>query len=953
MRYSELADVYEELESTAKKLEKSDIIAKLLKKTPAKILPDVVLLLQGKVYPEWSEEVLGVAGQLMIKAIAKATGESAEDVMDIFTKKGDLGLTVEDLSKQKKQRTLFSEELTIEKVFENIKQIAKQAGSGSQDKKQMLIAELIAHAKPKEAKYIVRTVLEELRVGVAEGLIRDAIAKAFNVEPKAVENAWFLRPDYGEIAEIAKEKGEAGLKKVKIEVGMPIHVLLAEKSPDLKTAVESYDKVLLEYKYDGMRTCQPAGSIVLSNPELKEIDKLKVGDKILSSRGKEQNVTEILRRKYTGNILKIKPSNLPAFVLTSDHPIYAIKHKKCHWASKQLCRPNCNTQNQSCSKFYTEYKPEFYEAKDLQKNDFLYVPKYSIVKDITIIKIKDFVDFKRHGNTQEMPREIKVTKELLELFGWYCAEGSSNSKWGNISFALSSKERNYAEFIKKALKSIFDLNANIRERNNGLEVYVRSRILAEFFSKTFGSNAKEKKLPDFILKLPKDNLSILLKSYWKGDGNTDKAGVCLTTASKKLAYSLLLAYSKLGILVSILESTCPPRICKNRNIKASKIFRIRILGAQQEKLDYARFEGDRSWNRFFETDKGFFVPIKNIQAEPFNDFVYNIETEDHTYTNPFVLHNCIHKKGDKIWLFTRRLENVTAAFPDLVKLCKENIRARECILDSETVGVDKNGKPVPFQLLSTRIKRKHEIEASVGKIPIISNLFDIIYLNGEILFDEPLWKRKEILEKSITEKKGKFHIAEGLVTKDLEKAEKFYKEALKAGQEGLIVKNLDAKYQPGRRVAGGWLKVKPVMESLDLVIVGATWGAGKRAGTLGSFFLALRDPSTGKFLECGMMGSGVKEKRSEAMEASEMTLKELTKELKPLIEFEKGNTVKIKPKIIVEVAYEEIQKSPTYESGYALRFPRLVRLRPDKALEEVDTKTRIKRLYEQQKGKKK
>lgn len=568
MRYSELADVYEELESTAKKLEKSDIIAKLLKKTPAKILPDVVLLLQGKVYPEWSEEVLGVAGQLMIRAIAKATGESAEDVMDIFTKKGDLGLTVEDLSKQKKQRTLFSEELTIEKVFENLKQIAKQAGAGSQDKKQMLIAELIAHAKPKEAKYIVRTVLEELRVGVAEGLVRDAIAKAFNVEPKVVEDAWFLRPDYGEIAEIAKEKGEAGLKKVKIEVGMPIHVLLAEKSPDLKTAVESYDKVLLEYKYDGMRTL-------------------------------------------------------------------------------------------------------------------------------------------------------------------------------------------------------------------------------------------------------------------------------------------------------------------------------------------------------------------------------------------------IHKQGNKIWIFTRRLENVTAAFPDLVKLCKENIMARECILDSETIGVDKNGKPVPFQLLSTRIKRKHEIEASAVKIPIISNLFDIIYLNGEILFDEPLWKRKEILEKSITEKKGKFHIAEGLVTKDLEKAEKFYKEALKAGQEGLIVKNLDAKYQPGRRVAGGWLKVKPVMESLDLVIVGATWGAGKRAGTLGSFFLALRDPSTGKFLECGMMGSGVKEKRSEAMEASEMTLKELTKELKPLIEFEKGNTVKIKPKIIVEVAYEEIQKSPTYESGYALRFPRLVKLRPDKALEEVDTKTRIKRLYEQQKGKRK
>jgi DNA ligase-1 len=134
-----------------------------------------------------------------------------------------------------------------------------------------------------------------------------------------------------------------------------------------------------------------------------------------------------------------------------------------------------------------------------------------------------------------------------------------------------------------------------------------------------------------------------------------------------------------------------------------------------------------------------------------------------------------------------------------------------------------------------------------------------------------------------------------MVTKDLKKAEKFYKEALEAGHEGLIVKNLEAKYQPGRRVAGGWLKVKPVLESLDLVIKGAIWGTGRRAGWLGSYILACRDPNTGDFLECGMMGTGVKEKKTLP---DDITFKDLTNILKPYIEFEKGNEVKIKPKVV-------------------------------------------------------
>ena len=168
------------------------------------------------------------------------------------------------------------------------------------------------------------------------------------------------------------------------------------------------------------------------------------------------------------------------------------------------------------------------------------------------------------------------------------------------------------------------------------------------------------------------------------------------------------------------------------------------------------------------------------------------------------------------------------------------------------------------------------------------------------------------------------------------------------GQEGLIVKNLQAFYQPGRRVAGGWLKVKPTLESLDLVITGAVWGTGKRAGWLGSYILACRDPNTGDFLECGMLGSGLKEKKTDK---EDITMEELTKLLKPHIESEKGNEVRIKPQFVVEVAYEEIQKSPTYSSGYALRFPRLLRVRTDKGPEEADDLNRIEKIFKIQKGK--
>lgn len=304
----------------------------------------------------------------------------------------------------------------------------------------------------------------------------------------------------------------------------------------------------------------------------------------------------------------------------------------------------------------------------------------------------------------------------------------------------------------------------------------------------------------------------------------------------------------------------------------------------------------------------------------------------------------IHKEGAKVKLFTRGLEEVTNRFPEVVNWAKKQVNANECVLDSEVIGIDPKTKGNrPFQEISQRIKRKYDIDEMVKDVPVQVNVFDIIYLNGNSLINTPFKERRATVEKIITPLAGKFLIAKQLVTDDLKKAEDFYENALKLGFEGVMMKSLSAGYTPGHRVGAG-VKIKPVMEPLDLTIIGAEWGTGKRAGWLSSFELACR--GRGEYLPIGKMGTGIKEK-----EEMGYSFKELTKELKGDIIGTSGKTVVIKPRVVIEVGYQEIQKSPTYASGYALRFPRLLRFREkaDKPLSQIDDLKRIEELYKEQK----
>ncbi len=562
MRYKKLAETYEALSSTTKRLEKTEILSKFLLQLSDSD-KDVLYLLQGDIYPEYDERRIGISSQLAIKSISKATGTDSASVTKEWKSIGDLGEVSKKLIQRKKQSTLSSHILTTEKVLENLRKLPELEGKGTVDKKLSLITELLTSAEPIEALYLVRTLIGDLRIGVQESTIREALASAFfngdKEAPERIQKSIDRSNDLASVFSIAKKGKLKELEKVSLEVGKPIKAMLAQKVANIKEGFKALGTpCAVEYKYDGFRLI-------------------------------------------------------------------------------------------------------------------------------------------------------------------------------------------------------------------------------------------------------------------------------------------------------------------------------------------------------------------------------------------------IHKKDKEVILFTRRLENVTKQFPEVVDYILKYVKGKSFILDSEAVGFDKKTKEYkPFQYVSQRIRRKYDIEKLREELPIEVNVFDVLYYNGKSLLNEPFEKRTKLVKEIIQNHPYKIIYAKQIITEDEKTAEKFYHQALKDNQEGIMIKNLSAGYKPGRRV-GHMLKIKPEERDLDLVITGAEYGTGKRSGWMSSFILSCRGKKN-EFLEIGKVGTGIKEKAEQGI-----SFNELTQKLLPLITEEKGTSVKIKPKIVVSVTYQEIQKSPNYKSGFALRFPRFTALRPDKPLSEISSLDEVKKDFENQK----
>jgi DNA ligase-1 len=350
----------------------------------------------------------------------------------------------------------------------------------------------------------------------------------------------------------------------------------------------------------------------------------------------------------------------------------------------------------------------------------------------------------------------------------------------------------------------------------------------------------------------------------------------------------------------------------------------------------------------------------------------------------------VHVARGEVRVFTRRLEDVTAQFPDVVEAVETAVgvddgggagyRDRggeeerdgdgdgdrdddgdregdgagaagtdargdaavgEAVLDGELVGYEpETGTPVPFQEFSRRIRREHDVAELVAEVPVVVHLFDALAVDGEGLLDAPLRDRLARLDAVVA-----YDAAAGverarnlpLADADLDAARAFYEDSLDAGHEGVVAKNLAATYRPGRRV-GAMAKVKPTMEPLDLVVVRAQWSEGRRSSLLGRLFLACYDPDADAFREVGRLSTGY----------TDDELRSLTERLEPLIEATEGRRVDLRPAVVLEVEYEALQASSEYDSGVALRFPRFLGVREDLAPEDADTVERVRELYESQ-----
>ncbi|MFN2644716.1 MAG: ATP-dependent DNA ligase [Burkholderiales bacterium] len=290
----------------------------------------------------------------------------------------------------------------------------------------------------------------------------------------------------------------------------------------------------------------------------------------------------------------------------------------------------------------------------------------------------------------------------------------------------------------------------------------------------------------------------------------------------------------------------------------------------------------------------------------------------------------VHKRGDDVRVYTRNLNDVTSRVPEIVAAVRA-VAPRELILDGEAIALRADRRPHPFQVTMSRFGSQQERAAREREVPLSAFFFDCLLLDGVVLFDHATRERREALERALPEDLR----TPALITADAEPAQRFYEEALAAGHEGVMAKALDAPYEAGRRGAG-WLKVKRA-RTLDLVVLAAEWGHGRRRGFLSNLHLGAFDPATGGFVMLGKTFKGL----------TDATLKWQTEEFLKRATTRDEWVVHVRPELVVEIAFNDLQESSQYPGGLALRFARVKGYRPDKRAEEADTIDTVRRIYQE------
>ncbi|MEM3083452.1 MAG: ATP-dependent DNA ligase [Candidatus Caldarchaeum sp.] len=342
-------------------------------------------------------------------------------------------------------------------------------------------------------------------------------------------------------------------------------------------------------------------------------------------------------------------------------------------------------------------------------------------------------------------------------------------------------------------------------------------------------------------------------------------------------------------------------------------------------------------NRLQETRLKLFIPVKPMLAE----YAYSPDEIFEKLKPPIYLEPKIdgvrlqvHVGDSMVKVFTRGLKDVTESVPDIVKRARQALKADNCILDGEGYCVDENGRPTPFQETMRRIGREKNVDEALKELSLRIKFFDIIHLNGEDLWQKPLEERRRSLEEAVAQP-----LINSLTVAD---NRDMVQEALETwtsmGYEGLMAKSPKSPYTPGRR-GGYWLKMKKAL-SLDVVVVAAEWGHGRRRGWLSNYHLAVLDDRGGGFTPVGKTFKGL----------TDDEFRKMTQLLLGIAKSHEEWGVVVEPRIVVEIEFNEVQRSPTYPSGYALRFARIKAIRTDKQPEEVNTLSDIEKIYNSQRN---
>ncbi|NIM49910.1 MAG: ATP-dependent DNA ligase [Gemmatimonadales bacterium] len=325
-----------------------------------------------------------------------------------------------------------------------------------------------------------------------------------------------------------------------------------------------------------------------------------------------------------------------------------------------------------------------------------------------------------------------------------------------------------------------------------------------------------------------------------------------------------------------------------------------------------------------------FRPVQPMLAQPASDV-----TEALRRVGPAVLEYKldgariqIHKAGDEVRVFSRRLRDVTAAVPEVVEAAL-TLPVQDVILDGEVIALRSDGMPRPFQVTMRRFGRKLDVQRMCQELPLSAFLFDVLYLDGQDLLEESQARRSAALVELVPPAL----VVPRMMTADVEEATAFLEDAIGQGHEGIMAKAVGATYEAGSR-GQAWLKLKPA-HTLDLVVLAAEWGHGRRRGFLSNLHLGARDPGSGGFAMLGKTFKG-------------MTDETLAWQTAKLLELEIGRdsyTVYVRPELVAEVAFNDVQASPQYPAGLALRFARLKGYRADKTVDQADTVDTVREIF--------